>query len=159
MSDRDISIARAAIEAAAKTLEIFIDARCVSFAKQRASAIRALDHAAIVAGVPERTCLNCGRHEPCELSQMATTPAPHNTPETWPGSPCTFDPTPRELWDDNKRLRSRVAELERQLQRYEQEDGIKAAANATLLAEVERLTARVAELEGQRDAALRDGKE
>ena len=44
---------------------------------------------------PEQTCLNCGAKEPCHLDKAETS----GDPENWPGSPCTFDPTPRQLWE------------------------------------------------------------
>lgn len=43
--------------------------------------------------MPPRVCLVCGRGEPCTESPEA----------------CTFDPTPRELYDENKRLRDELA--------------------------------------------------
>jgi hypothetical protein len=46
-------------------------------------------------------CLNCGASKPCELDKTETS----GDPDNWPGSPCTFDPTPRQLWDENQRLR------------------------------------------------------
>ena len=49
----------------------------------------------------DRICLNCGASEPCHLNTAETSGDPN-----WPGSPCTFDPTPQELWDDNQRLRA-----------------------------------------------------
>jgi hypothetical protein len=52
----------------------------------------------------DNTCLLCGRSKPC----MTESDLKPNDP----GVPCTFDPTPRQLWDDNKRLRAQVEGLE-----------------------------------------------
>lgn len=38
-------------------------------------------------------CLNCGRPEPCHLDKAETS----GDPENWPGSPCTFDVTPKKI--------------------------------------------------------------
>jgi len=46
----------------------------------------------------ERLCLICGRTEPCHLDKAETSGDPN-----WPGSPCTFDPTPQELYDSGLR--------------------------------------------------------
>ena len=55
----------------------------------------------------EHICLICGRNEPC-MTEADLQPGD-------PGIPCTFDPTPRELFDDNKRVRQlwKRAEAER----------------------------------------------
>jgi len=45
-----------------------------------------------VARLEGRMCLICGRDTPCELDKRETSPDPTN----WPGSPCTFDPSPIE---------------------------------------------------------------
>lgn len=49
-------------------------------------------------------CLLCGRDKPCMTDEEAIA-------EGGPGKPCTFDPTPRELFDENKRLKAQLAAL------------------------------------------------
>jgi DNA repair exonuclease SbcCD ATPase subunit len=53
-------------------------------------------------------CLLCGRTEPC------TTDA-EEIAKGGPGAPCTFDPTPKQLWENNKKLRSNNTDLRRKL--------------------------------------------
>ena len=48
-------------------------------------------------------CLICGKDKPC----MAEAECPGT------GIPCTFDPTPRQLFDHNKVLRKKLAQAER----------------------------------------------
>jgi len=50
-------------------------------------------------------CLLCGRDKPCMTDEEAIA-------EGCPGKPCTFDPTPRELFDENKRLKAQLAAME-----------------------------------------------
>jgi hypothetical protein len=52
----------------------------------------------------DNICLLCGRDAPC-MTEADLKPED-------PGIPCTFDPTPQQLWDDNQRLRAEVKRLE-----------------------------------------------
>lgn len=52
-------------------------------------------------------CLNCGAKEPCDLDKMETAIDPN-----WPGSPCMFDPTPRQIFDAFEAQRKRADALE-----------------------------------------------
>jgi len=54
------------------------------------------------------TCAVCGRTEPCELDKDEM-------------SPCTFDPSPRQLYEDNCKLRAERDALQDQLERRTQE--------------------------------------
>ena len=54
------------------------------------------------------TCSVCGRPEPCGLDQDEM-------------SPCTFDPSPRQLYEDNCKLRAERDALQDQLERRTQE--------------------------------------
>lgn len=56
----------------------------------------------------EPICLNCGALEPC-MAEADLKPGD-------PGIPCTFDPTPRQLFDQNAALRAKVAVLGGELQ-------------------------------------------
>jgi hypothetical protein len=51
---------------------------------------------ALCGPLADRICLNCGRKEPC-MSEA-------DLPPDAPGVPCTFDPTPAQLWHEVKRL-------------------------------------------------------
>jgi hypothetical protein len=51
------------------------------------------------------TCAVCGRIEPCELDKDEM-------------SPCTFDPSPRQLYDDNCKLRAERDALAKDAGRY-----------------------------------------
>lgn len=50
----------------------------------------------------DKLCLVCGAKEPCELKDD-------------PNSPCTFEPTPMELLENNKKLRKALAEKDKEL--------------------------------------------
>lgn len=64
----------------------------------------------------DRICLNCGRTEPC----MTEADLDLNVPA---GVPCTFDPTPRELFEENKRLRALIAQHEDTIHRLSEPAG------------------------------------
>ena len=49
----------------------------------------------------EPICLLCGKDKPCMTDEEGIA-------NGGPGKPCTFDPTPQQLFDDNKRLRERL---------------------------------------------------
>lgn len=57
-------------------------------------------------------CLNCGAKEPCDLDKMETANDPN-----WPGSPCMFEPTPRQLFDAFEAQRKRADALEAENER------------------------------------------
>ncbi len=59
----------------------------------------------------ERACILCGASKPCMTEKDLK-------PED-PGVPCTFDPTPHELFDDNKRLRLALEQARNGLQWYQ----------------------------------------
>ncbi len=57
---------------------------------------------------PHTFCLNCGLTEPCNLDKEETSIMP---PGKWPGSPCLFEPTPRQLFDCCKAQREEINRL------------------------------------------------
>ena len=55
-------------------------------------------------------CLNCGKIGPCELDKEETSgPLPENG--IWPGSPCTFDKSPVDMWVQIQAQQKRITEL------------------------------------------------
>ncbi|KKL61582.1 hypothetical protein LCGC14_2193860 [marine sediment metagenome] len=82
----------------AENLQQFIDTLKAQLAKARAENAR----------LQGQACLICGRDEPCELDTNK------NNDPNWPGSPCTFDPSPidaaRRFMDERDALQTRVEE-------------------------------------------------
>lgn len=52
----------------------------------------------------EPICLLCGKLEPCMTDE-------EGRKHGGPGKPCMFDPTPKQLFEENKRLRKEIEEL------------------------------------------------
>lgn len=73
-------------------------------------------------GIPtdRRVCLNCGQSTPCELDKEETAGMP---PGKWPGSPCTFDPTYKDVWERWKQAKSEKDRALAQLAAGEASDG------------------------------------
>jgi hypothetical protein len=97
--DPDKAEANAALDA----LLARLDTECVQIGDTLAllAATRRLRAELLLA---TRMCLICGRSEPC-MTEADLKPGD-------PGVPCTFDPTPKELWDKLQAAKARIKELE-----------------------------------------------
>lgn len=93
---------------------------------------------------PFPLCLICRASEPCELDKEETSP-PMPEGVRWPGSPCTFDPTPQQVWDRCRELEAQAKTL------TEERDAWKTGYN-TLFFKWEPLRQRLA----AKDEALRE---